>query len=205
MAGTWLRFLPWLLSAALAATIPANAFDTRLSDTAVREAYFIGQRHDDSVAEFFEKYTKHLPPAKTGVYVSSVAFLTPFALAVEWSGRQVNGYSAQQAQVDHKNQGEFVKVVVQIDYVNAYAVVRPYAFWKDFDVRIFDNEKLLKPSSSGVDPNYYCSPEGGCTTTGVTLSFDFPAESFNSDSGVIQIDSPTGDPIIVNFDLTTFR
>jgi hypothetical protein len=57
-------------------SIPAAGFDATLSDTAVREAYFMGQRHDETMARFLDSYDKHLARPKSGPYVSSVAFLT---------------------------------------------------------------------------------------------------------------------------------
>jgi hypothetical protein len=49
MALTRLRFLSCALTFALVFPFPAAAFDTPLSDTAVREAYFLGQRRDDTL------------------------------------------------------------------------------------------------------------------------------------------------------------
>jgi len=65
---------------------PAVAFDTPLSDQAVREAYFLGQRHDETMANLLNKYTKFLPPPKAGPDIASITFLTPFALLVQQSG-----------------------------------------------------------------------------------------------------------------------
>ncbi len=85
-----------LFTSALLLSTPAFAFDTSLSDQAVREAYFLGQRRDDSMAAFLNKYTKLLPAPKSGAHINSITFLTPFALLVQYSSRQPN-YSAQQA------------------------------------------------------------------------------------------------------------
>ena len=46
MAPTRLRLLSSLLAGALLVPSSSTAFDSPLSDTAVREAYFLGQRHD---------------------------------------------------------------------------------------------------------------------------------------------------------------
>jgi hypothetical protein len=199
-----LRFLSSLFAVALLVPPPASAFDSPLSDTAVREAYFLGQRHDESLARFFEKYTKRLPPAKSAAYLSSVAFFTPFALVAELSSRQPDGYSAQQAQIDHRSRGEVVRVVVQLEFSAGYTM-RSAAFWKDFDVQVFDKDDAIKSSDSSVEPNYLCSDEGGCILTGATLRFDFPPESFRSDTANVQITPPQGDPLTVDFDLSSFR
>src|SRR3989441_3116714 len=139
------------LLAALLVCPPAFAFDTPLSDQAVREAYFLGQRRDESFSAFLNKYTKFLPPPKTGPHIYSVTFFTPFALLVQESSQHTSGYSAQQAALDHRDQPEFVRIVVQIQLTDSYGayiirptssrsgssagfVPRPYDFWKDFDV-----------------------------------------------------------------------
>src|SRR5213080_4487288 len=85
-----------LLTSALLLCAPAIAYDTPLSEQAVREAYFLRQRRDESMYGYLNKYTKLLPPPKTGPHISAVSFLTPFALLVQYSSRQ-SDYSAQRA------------------------------------------------------------------------------------------------------------
>ncbi len=222
MVLTWLRGASCLLSAVLVFPFPSAAFDTPLSDTAVREAYFMGQRHDETLPRFFDKYTKHLPPPKSGPYISSIAFFTPFALVAELSSQQASGYSAQQAQIDHRNRGESVKIIVQIEFTDSYGALiarptssrsgapigyalRPYTFWKDFDVQVFDQEDSVKPFSNSAEPNYICSEDGGCTLTGATLSFEFSPESFTTETATVQITPPEGGIVRVDFDLSSFR
>jgi hypothetical protein len=199
----------------------AFAFDTPLSDQAVREAYFLGQRHDETMATFLNKYTKFLEPPKAGPRIASITFLTPFALLVQHSSGQSN-YSAQQAALDHRDQPEFVRIVVQIQFTDSYGpyiprstgsrsgssvglVPRPYDFWKDFDVQVSSDDKKLRAFSSSGQPNFICSEDGGCTLTGATLQFDFSAEDFASGSATIDVNPPEGDPLTVDFDLTHLR
>jgi hypothetical protein len=54
--------------------------DTPLSEEAVRDAYFLGQHHDQTLNLFLAKYIKVLPMPKSGPNISSISFLTPFAL-----------------------------------------------------------------------------------------------------------------------------
>ncbi len=213
-----------IASAFIAATLltPSSfAFDTPLSDQAVREAYFLGQRRDETMATFLNKYTKFLEPPKTGPDITSITFFTPFALLVQHSSQQSN-YSAQQAALDHRDQGEFVRIVVQIQLTQSYASVivrptgsrsgtrngfvpRPFDFWKDFDVQVSSEDQKLRPFSSSGQPNFICSEDGGCTLTGATLQFDFPADAFASASATIDVAPPEGDPISVDFDLDHLR
>jgi len=211
-----------VFAAVLLLTPYAFAFDTPLSDQAVREAYFLGQRRDETMATLLNKYTKYLEAPKNGPHIASITVFTPFALLVQQSSQHTSGYSAQQAALDHRDQGEFVRIIVQIQLTQSYASVivrptgtrsgspnglvpRPYDFWKDFDVQVSSEDKKLKPFSSSGQPNLFCSDEGGCELTGATLQFDFSAEDFASGSATIDVDPPEGDPLSVDFDLDHLR
>jgi hypothetical protein len=210
-----------VLVALLFSTPSSFAFDTPLSDEAVREAYFLGQRRDDTMDTFLNKYTKFLSPPKTGPHIYSVTVFTPFALLAQQSSQHTSGYSAQQAVLDHRDQGEFVRIIVQIHLTDSYGpfivrptgsrsgspkgfVPRPYDFWKDFDVQVFSKDQKLEPFSSSGQPDLLCD-EGGCTLTGATLQFDFSAEEFPSGSAIIDVYPPEGDSLSIDFDLDHLR
>jgi hypothetical protein len=210
-----------VLVALMFSTPSSFAFDTPLSDEAVREAYFLGQRHDDTMATFLNKYTKYLEAPKTGPDIASVTVFTPFALLVQQSSQHTSGYSAQQAALDHRDQAEFVRIIVQIQFTDSYGpyivrptgtrsgspkgfVPRPYDFWKDFDVQVSSKDKNLEPFSSSGQPLLLCD-EGGCTLTGATLQFDFSAGDFSSGSATIDVNPPEGDPVSIDFDLDHLR
>lgn len=211
-----------LFTAALLLSTTSFALDTPLSEEAIREAYFLGQRHDGALESFLDKYTKPLPPPKTGPHIASVTFFTPFALVAQLSSEHTVGYSAQQAQIDHRGQEESVRIIVQILLTDSYAaaiprptgsrsgstvgfVPRPYDFWKDFQVQVFSKDETIKPFSSWGRPNYICSDDGGCTLTGATLYFDLLAKSFDSGSASIDVTPPEGDPVSLDFDLSSLR
>ena len=120
------RFIVAFATAALLFSQPLLAFDSPLSDEAVREAYFLGQRHDDSLALAFAKYKKSLPLPETGPHIGSVTFVTPFALLVQASSQRIS-YSAQQAALDHRGQKESVQIIVEIRFTDSYGayIVRP--------------------------------------------------------------------------------
>src|SRR6266849_527188 len=111
-----------ILTAALLPSPSFFAFDTPLSDQAVREAYFLGQRHDESMARLLSRYTMFLPPPSTGPHIYAVTLLTPFALLVQHSSRQSN-YSAQQAAKDHHADDEFVSISIEILLTQSYGAL----------------------------------------------------------------------------------
>ena len=200
---------------------PLFAFQTPLSDTAVREAYFLGQRHDQSVSDFFAKYAKPLPAPQYGPYISTIRFLTPYAQVVSLSGSKSAGYSAQQAERDHHADAETVIVSVDIYLTNSYGpflaaptdsrsgspvglTPRSSDFWQDFDVAVVSDSKALAPQSISGQPLYNCS-EYHCSLNGATITLTFAAANFPSDSVTVNVVPPEGDEVNVDFDLTSFR
>lgn len=209
-----------MLTAALLLAQPIFAFQSPLSDQAVREAYFLGQRRDESMAAFLNKYTKLLPSPKTGPHISSVTLLTPFALLVEYSSRQSN-YSAQQAALDHKSQDEAVEISIDIFLTPSYGAfttppthsrsgsplgiqMRPSDFWKTFQFRVFDGDGEITTDDLTGQPHYSCS-EDGCILSGATVYLRFPASAFTSDTATIEVTPPEGDRVSSDFDLSSLR
>ena len=215
-----LRWTSCVLTVVLAWPLPSSAFDTPLSDTAVREAYFLGQRRNGSLPKLLDKYILHLQPPKTGPYIESVSFFTPYILTALNSSQQLSIYSAQQAQLDHLKTPEVVRVTVQIFLTESYSAysaavtgsdshspkgvfVRPSDFWRDFRLRTFQKDQLVIPTGANGHPYFRCD-DAGCILSGATLTFEYPA-AFTESSVTIQIDPPEGDPVVVDFDLTAFR
>lgn len=218
----WLRSFSCLFAAVLLLPAPSFAMATPLSEEAVREAYFLGQRHGQDFTDLLAKYTKMLPMPESGPDISSITFFTPFALVAQLSSQRTMNYSAQQAEQDHRKQEEIVRVIIQIQLTQSYGALLPrptgsksgspigYAlrssdFWKDFQVEVLDKDKSLVPLTSSGMPNYSCDQDGGCILVGATLQFEFPAKAFTSDSPAIQITPPEGDPVSVDFDLSRLR
>jgi len=208
-----------ILAAALLLAPATFAFDSPLSDQAVREAYFLGQRHD---ASYLSKYIKFLPPPKTGPHISSVTFLTPFAQLAQLSEHRIGSYSAQQARLDHLHQQESVKISVEIYLTPSYGALipdpagsrsgsspalipRPYDFWKDFRVQVYNGNQMVSPSVSGGHPLYRCGRHGPCRPMGAALELEFSADAFTSDSATIRVLPPEGDPVSVDFNLSSLR
>jgi hypothetical protein len=165
---TQLRSVLAFFLAALLVGGPSFAFQSPLSEESIREAYFLGQRGDETMARRLAQYTKALPAPDSGPHIAAISFFTPFALAVQSSSQHASGYSAQQAQIDHRSQAEFVRVVVEIRLTRSYGaliaaptgsrsgsptgyVFRPYDFWKDFDVSVV-SPGLPHDSPSNSEP-----------------------------------------------------
>lgn len=212
-------FIALLLSSFLIS--PASlAFNSPLSDEAIREAYFLGQRRDEKMSNFLEKYKQRLRQPDTGPHIASVEFLTPFALLVLHSRDRSAGYSAQQAEKEHRGQEESVAVNIEVLFTQSYGALiqqptsnrsgspmgftfRPSDFWRDIDVQVMAKDKILKPARFTGEPVYFCGD--GCVLMGATLRLEFPARVFDSDSATVHVVPPEGPDVYVDFDLTALR
>jgi len=202
------------------AAAPLSAFQYPLSETASRSAYFLGQRHDETIGEFFAGYSKHLPPPKSGLYVSDISFLTPFAQLVEFSGHQ-SIYSAQQAELDGTRKFPNVEIAVYIYFNNpgVFSIaVKPSSSstgaalpadlgssWREYTVHVFDGEELREPATISGQSQFRCSNHGGCLRVGVAIYLSLPAEVFISSSASVEVTTPDDQLISVGFNLNSLR
>lgn len=219
--------MPNILRSFLAVSIsilliaPASlAFNTPLSDEAIREAYFLGQRRDETMANFLERYKQHLSVPESGPHIASVEFLTPFAQLVLRSKDHSVGYSAQQAALEHRGEEEVVVVKIELLFTASYGALiqkpthdssrspmgfefRASDFWKDVDVQVMDRDRVLKPAKFRGEPVYFCGD--GCVLAGATLQLEFPARFFDSESASVHVVPPQGPEVWVDFDLVALR
>jgi len=115
-----------ILTVALLLAPPSFAFDTPLSDEAIREAYFLGQRNDQSTVSLFDPYLRLLPKPDKGAFIAEVEVYTPYVQLVETSRRQSVGYSAQQASKDYRRQKDRIFVRIRIDFTPTYGALELY-------------------------------------------------------------------------------
>jgi hypothetical protein len=216
-----LRPLTATLLALLILSTPALAFTVPLTDESIRDAYFLGQRRDDSTTKYLAQYKKSLPAPTTGPQIATIEFLTPFAQLVLLSSRRTN-YSAQQATQEHRPEKETVLISIQVQLTDSYGSftslpptnsdsatrykLRPPDFWKDFNIAVNQNNQVLKATDLTGEPTYVCGGEGtDCVLTGATIHLEFPATLFTSDSADIHVTPPQGPEVAVTFNLTTLR
>lgn len=211
-----------ILVAATFLTPPTFAFDTPLSDQAVREAYFLGQRHDERTAEFLDKYRRHLSVPESGPWISTVEFFTPFAEAVELSRQRSFGYSAQDAAQDYRKNGDRLRVTITIEFTDSYGevsqvktsqrsgspngfYVRPSNFWKDFTYRLFDGDDVIEPLEMHGNPTFRTVGNSTIMTGAqIVLVYDAGKLSSSTDAAIV-IDFPDFPQVVAPYDLTTLR
>jgi hypothetical protein len=213
--------LPLVLCAALLAP-PSFAFDLPLSDEAVRQAYFLGQRNDTKTTEFLNKYTHYLPVPEEGPQVASIQLLTPYASIVDVSRRPGVGGSAQDALQGYKKHGELVRVVITLQFTNNYNAVidKPVAtrsgstqgfqlrsiyFWRDFSYRLFQKHEAIEPLDVQGSATYSSSDDGSSLTGAViTLLYDANKLSSTDDADIV-VDTVAGQQTVTSFDLASLR
>jgi hypothetical protein len=115
-----------IIVSSLLLTPSSFPFDTPLSDEAVREAYFLGQRNDQSTLSFFNSYLRLLPKPDTGAFIAEVEVYTPYVQVVETSRRRSLGYSAQQAAKDYRHLKNRIFVRIRIDFTPTYGNLELY-------------------------------------------------------------------------------
>jgi hypothetical protein len=207
-----------LLSSSLVAA-PLLAYNTELSDIAVREAYFLGQRKDEKTRSFFAPYTKHLPLPRKGPYISEIRLLTPLAQVVQVSSQVTSGYSAQQAQLDYNARGDTILLVVRIEFTPTYGVIdadhsasdaagkkglalRTEDFWQDFRYGIRQKEDWIEPRSIHGEAQYggYDSFSGG-GLVGAWVYLEYDAHNVPSDDTEVHVFTTDDQEVTVTFDL----
>ena len=206
-----------ILAAALLLTSIASPCEVPLSDEAVREAYFLGQRHDETTARLLETYRRYFPVPKSGPHVFVVELFTPYALAVESSRQHSLGYSAQQAKLDYRARGDSLRVGVYVRYTSTYGAGFPYSpnkvpgptgTWKDFQVRLMLNGKTLEYRTVRYEGTRMGTGGGkgaGSRATGFIIWQEYDASNPISTDATVEIDTPDGQHVVASFDLASLR
>jgi len=165
------RLPAFLLATTLVIPVSSCAYDVELSDTAVRNAYFLGQHRDEQTRTFFAPYIRRLPLPKSGPYISEIRLLTPLAQVVEVSQTTSGIYSAQQAQLDYRARGDSILLEIHIEFTPTYnqidaqrsssnaagekgITLRTDDFWQDFRFGIKQKQDWIEPRSTHGEPQY---------------------------------------------------
>lgn len=204
--------LVWPMSDAVGAT---------LSNEAVREAYFLGQRNDEKTALFLDTYRRHLPMSESGLYVSEIELFTPYAETVDLSRQRTFGYSAQQAAQEYRDRGDVFRLRVRVFFTDTYSQ-HTYAqaatekdgrklklgkdartrssYWQGFQVQLWQKDKLIEPLEIPGIPVFR-----GYTTEGVSYGFDvvlhYDGDDIDTDDAQVVVLTPDGQRVVADFDL----
>ena len=194
------------------------AYETPLSDRTVREAYFLGQRHDASTESALKPYLHHLPEPKAGPYISEIRVMTPYAQVLEASSAQSAGYSAQQAAADYHAHPDTIVVRFRIEFTPSYGYIessrdstdvasekgisiRPEDFWQAFNTGLSQNDQRIEPLTREGEP--LTSDSGEMIGAYIWVTYD--AKDVASDAVTAEIFTPDGQHVTSTFDLSVLR
>jgi hypothetical protein len=209
------------LAAALLVWPFSAAFGANLSEEAVREAYFLGQRNDEKTSRFLETYRRRLAMPQSGLYVSEIELFTPYAETVDLSRQRTFGYSAQQAAQEYRDRGDVFRLRVRVFFTDTYSLrtyaqaaaqkagrdsrlrqdSRPHSGgWQGLQVQLWQKDRIIEPLDIPGIPVFR-----GYTTGGAFYGFDvvlhYDGEEVVSDNAEVVVLTPDGQRIVTEFDL----
>jgi len=196
---------------------PCLSLEIPLSDQTIREAYFIGQHHDDSTRLALEPYIHHFAPPKTGPDISEIRLLTPYAQVIDVSNSQSSGYSAQQAAADYHSRSDTILVRVRIEFSATYGFleadndaksasaekgikIRQEDFWKAFRVGLSQRDDWIDPLSMDGEATY-----SDIGMNGALIWLVCDAHDLASEPAAVEVFTPDGQHVVATFDLSTLR
>ena len=173
-----------VLSLVLAFTRPACAYDIPLSESAIRDAYFLGKRTGGLNAEFIASYSRQIPQLKQGNCTSTARVETPF-LKVAIHSSDMPNYSAQAAVKDFFGKTLAFDVHLDICYTT-------HAPQNAIRFKIIQNKKEMAPLSVQRSPYEERTEFGALPPNGEQIDLEFKAEALGSSDLTIVIDTPDG-------------
>lgn len=182
-------FKPWpaLASVLLAFSlvIPACAYDVPLTESSIREAYFLGTRQTGLTPDFLAKYTHEISKLSVGKFRSYARLETPFTQIAILSSKKLN-YSAQDAVKEFLGKPLPFRIHLEICYM---LDAPPDAL----NVRIVQNKKDPVPDSFERSAFFPASDEySSPPPIGETVLLEFNGDKIDSSDLTILIDTHDG-------------
>lgn len=191
---------PTIVAALLAFTlaIPALSYDVPLTESAIRDAYFLGKRQDALGPDLIAKYTREIPKLSLDRFHSFASLETPFIQVAIFSSKKLN-YSAQDAVKEFLGKPLLFRLRLEICYMYD---APPEAL----QVRIIQNKKDLVPDSLERSPYFPASDKYSTPPPiGETMQFEFSPDKIDSSTLTILVDTPDGQHAETVFDLQSIR
>lgn len=186
------------LSAGLALVFPAWAYDVPLSESSIRDAYYLGTRATTMGNDFLREYTQNLPELKVGRFTSAIRIETPFGQIAAASATKL-GYSAQDAVKEFLGKPLAFRISMDICY-------RIDAPENAVRVGVFQNKKEVFPETYASSPYYPATDKyTRVSSIGEKVEVEFKPNKIESSNLLIVIDTPDGQHVETVFDLRALR
>ena len=178
--------------------LPASSYDFPLSESAIRDAYFLGSRQASLGASFLAEYKQSIG-LKAGSCTSEVRLETPFAQVADFSSRQLN-YSAQDAVKAFRAKTLPFRVFLDICY--KIDAPPPYSL----HIKIIQNRREVL-SLSDQRSGYFPATDEYTTlpSNGEQINLEFAPAALDSSDLTIRIDTADDQHASVVFDLRNLR
>jgi hypothetical protein len=223
------RFFTALGTLALAVSAPvAQPYEATLTPAALHDAYVLGQRNDQTTAEFLDPYAKQTTGTVDGgtPHLSEIEVLTPFAQVVDESRRKGSGgFSEQQALAAYHRRGDTLVIRVNLVLPAAYPekergaqapsvshdqkqtdALRPENFWQKFQFALKQNGKTIPTKSIHNQPVYSAATKNSASTLdGQTVWLEYDAKSVANEPISVEVNTPDGKTATTQFDLKALR
>jgi hypothetical protein len=192
----------------------AFALSYPLSSTAIRDAYFLGNRGDEQTGEFLAQYVHVLPPPKSGAYVQEIGIDTPFSQIV-WQTRGRLNYFAPDAVEEFQGKRMPFLVHVTIALTDTYSPIPPTTapeyyqwvpdFWNDFKVQLVQDDKEIPVEQARGGPIYSYGDEEIPMVTGAMIELLYNPEKIDAEPTQVVVTTPDGQTVETTFNLAKLR
>jgi len=185
---------------ALLFACPAWSYDFPLTDSAIRDAYFLGTRQAGMGDDFLAQYTHFIPTLRVSEsLISRVRIETPFLQVATHASRTLN-YNAQDAVKDFYGKPAVFRMTLEI----CYMVDAPKP--NSIRITVTQNEKQIVPQSDDRSAFFPATdPYTPAVDIGEIVDLEFDPRKLDSSTLTIQIDTPDDQHAKTEFDLQTLR
>jgi hypothetical protein len=206
----------------------AQPYEATLAPAALHDAYVLGQRNDQTTAEFLDPYAKQTTGTVDGgtPHLSEIEVLTPFAQVVDESRRKGSGgFSEQQAIAAYHKRGDTLVIRVNLVLPAAYPekergaqapsvshdqkqtdALRPENFWQKFQFALKQNGKTIPTKSIHNQPVYSAATKNSPSTLdGQTVWLEYDTKSVANEPISVEVHTPDGKTATTQFDLKSLR
>jgi hypothetical protein len=198
------RFFSILAVASILAQ-PAIAYEYPLSSTAIRDAYFLGSGDPVKLGNFLERYAKHYPVPKSGQYVASVRFETPYFIIAEYISQAsaFASYHAPDAEQQFLGKPGLCRVHVEIFYGISSTYMGPYQ--TNYNIQLKQHDKEI-PIKRTWTEGMVSMDESGPYIPGEYLTAEYSAGDIDPEApATVEVLAPDGHNITETFDLDSLR
>jgi len=201
-------------SAVAGFALRAFAFDHPLTSTAIRDAYFLGNRNDEQTGEFLSQYIHSFPEPESGAYVQRIGIDTPFSQII-WHSRGKLNYFAPDAVEEFQNKRLPFLVHVEIALTESYSPIPPASapeyyqwvpdFWNDFEVKVVQGKKEIPVEESRGGPIYAYGSNEIPIVTGAMIQLLYDPQKIKAEPVQVVVLTPDGRTVETTFDLAKLR